>query len=283
MTFLRFFSILVFLFSWSYLIKIPLANKGSVNLLDLLIIFYLVCFLVWLWREKKIKNFIGWLAGNKLFWLFTVFVFFVFISWTANIKIDPWNNLGLIKSFFVLPGLFAATLPYLNRARANWFRDYLAGFLFYSSGLALASIFAFLAGQTSYDGRVSLIFQSPNQLVFLLSVGYLVSVVFLLLRKENKLLLALSTAVHLLAILSTHSAGAALSVAVLTIGAAAIKKYPQAAIVIPAVAVALQIILLLGILNTNLLLKHSSRNPFENKNSLDSRLVVHSVTENFEE
>ncbi len=277
--FLKFFSLGIFLFPWLYLVKVPL-QKGSLNWLDIALLVYLSLSAGQLYQKKKLKSFLVFLQTNKLFWFFGFLVFCVFLSALSGGR-EIWSNLGILKSFFVLPGLFAFLLAFQNRKKTFWVKDYLLAYLIYSSGLSLASLLSFCFGETSYDNRISLFFQSPNQLAILLSTGFLITIFFRFFYQKvflnNLWWLNSAIAVHFLAIATTQSTGAIFSLTVL-IGFLLFHKnslLPNLTILL----LILQILSLTIIFNASFLLNIFSIDPFENKNSLDSRLVIYSVSE----
>ncbi|MFO7807590.1 MAG: O-antigen ligase family protein [Candidatus Moraniibacteriota bacterium] len=191
---------------------------------------------------------------------------------------NVWSDLGIIKSFFILPSLFAISLAYINRQDKNSIDFYLKFYLLYSSALALASLPAFISGQFSYDQRISLIFQSPNQLAFPISLGYLISIYFLLSKNKSFLFFSILAILHFLAVFLTHSTGAIFSLIVLTLIFLLVKKYQKLPRKFFAILIISQILSLVFIINLSFFLDITSYNPFQNKNSLDSRAVIYLVS-----
>lgn len=85
-----------------------------------------------------------------------------------------WGMLGEAKSFLILPFLFALILARLKLSLEEH-RLILSAWSLGLATLATAGIIAFFFGWLTYDGRLALLYTSPNHLAMLLAPGMLIS------------------------------------------------------------------------------------------------------------
>lgn len=124
-----------------------------------------------LFRQEKFGQ---WTSFDKkiIVWLG---VFMVGITAAFLFNHLPYHALGLVKSFVLLPLLFAVLLRWSVSSLAE--HEFVLSFWY--SGLlaatALAAVWVF-SGDSTYDGRLSAWYDSPNQLAFLLGPGVLLGI-----------------------------------------------------------------------------------------------------------
>ncbi len=157
----------------------PLANFKPINSLPLyggeafLLVFLVLFSGELLFRQGKSGQ---WTSFDKkiLVWL-GIFIAGIVVAFLFNHL--PYHSLGLVKSFVLLPLLFAVLL---RRSISSPAESEFALFFWYG-GLLAASVSAAVwvfGGDLTYDERLSAWYDSPNQLAFLLGPGVLLGVYF---------------------------------------------------------------------------------------------------------
>lgn len=269
-----------------YFIRFNIFEKGSVNLLDLALIVFLAGFGLCLF-DKKFRNEFG-----KYCWAMRGFIapaaliiLGCFLSYAMALGEYEWTRgIGVMKSFYVLPFLFALAGGFFWSRNEKLFLRFLGIYFFTSSVIAVWGVAAILGGNLTYDGRLTLGQWSPNQLAIYLAPGLLLAWFFLKKTRKNKgwlffLLIAL-TAAHFACIYTTKSLGSWLGL----LGAggflfAAGQFKPGGRFdcreKIFLWVLGFWFIALAGIFLTGPGIKKMDYSPFVSHNSLDSRLVIY--------
>lgn len=165
---LSFLAFLPFLLSFLYLWRLPIKDLGSVNFLDFLLFVFIIYSVVNIFIQKISSEFLFFCQKNSLLVLFSGSLV-LFSLFNALESPFLWNSLGLWKSFFLLPIVFVWFLAFWKR-KGFLEKSSLLNALWYSSCLlALGSFYFWLTDRVAYDGRLSFLFSSPNQLALTLS------------------------------------------------------------------------------------------------------------------
>ena len=160
---LFFLASLPFLFPFVYFWRWPIGHLGSINCLDFFLGLFILFSLFLLFYQSFFSVFIAFCWENLFFILF--FALFLLFSF-FNVLRSPifWDSLGLWKSLFFLPGIFAWLLFFWQENKEISLKKLLN--LFYLSTTLLAGwgFFSWLKSDLTYDHRLRLFFSSPNQL-----------------------------------------------------------------------------------------------------------------------
>jgi O-antigen ligase len=151
----------------AYLIKLAIFGIPS-NVLDILM---LATIFIWIFkRNKKIKPAI---MRNKAVFISAGVIFLgLFISTLLNPNYKM--ELGIIKSWFVLPFLFAFAAQDIfgKENKSTLFKAYFRSTLV----VAIISLVYIFLGKTTYDGRLEAFFNSPNYLMMYLAPGFIIGI-----------------------------------------------------------------------------------------------------------
>jgi len=265
---------LPFLIPTLYLIKIPL-RIGSVNLLDLVLILLIILGLILIFKKNN------WVDFKKQTWsdnFSKIILFFLIsgvISFSFNLDNNWIKNLSLLKSFFILPIFFVLIIKYFFQDNINKIYSFLNCYFIYSVFLSFLTIFFWLIEQTTFDNRINLFFDSPNQLAIALSIG-IISGSLLQIHKNSKIQKSLILLL-IVALILTKSTGSIVAVSMTIFFLYNKKILPNPKILVKGfLIISILIITLISILPP--ILNKVNHNPFLNKNSLDSRLVIYLVS-----
>jgi len=270
-----------FLLPIIYQIKFPIKNWGSLNLLDLVLIICTALGATLVFKQKKVSKFQKYLSEKIYFKIFLLLLLWIFLVILVNFDSNWLRNLGLLKSFFILPIFFSLILGFFIQEKLIKTRHILINIFIYSSSLGLATIIASLLGETSFDNRVSLFFQSPNQLAMSLALGFICGL-FLLNKKRSLLFLGLLLAI-LQGILLTKSAAALGSIILIGVIFLFFKKSKWLPLILKSIFVVSIFISAFLFLFLNFTLQKTDHDPFLNKNSFDSRLAIYLSTKKIAE
>jgi O-antigen ligase len=141
----------------------------SLNLIEILIT---ALFFLWFFRKNEKDRML--LTGKYRIPVILVLIG-LFLSVLAGK--NYYIGLGIIKGWFVFPIIFAVILgSYLKEDKKILDKIFL---MLFSSGAlaAVIGIYYYLSGLTTYDGRLRIFFDSPNQLAMFLAPAFLIGVV----------------------------------------------------------------------------------------------------------
>lgn len=157
----------------SYLLKIRLGRDLSMPLLDLLLILFI------LFALFKIKDLYRWSEIEKqLKEPLPISAFFVVagfcLSYIINFQASFWSDgAGIIKSFVILPILSGFCFSLLLRKKILSVKDLFWPVFVSSGALSVLGYFYAIKGVFTFDGRLRLFFESPNQLAMTLGAGFI--------------------------------------------------------------------------------------------------------------
>lgn len=195
---------LILFFTPVYLVRFSIF-KTPLNLLDILI---LLTIAIWIYENKlNLLEKIKLSFKNDFFILPPVFLILLglFISAFLN---DNWpKELGIIKSWFILPLIFGFIL--FNEIKKNQDFQKMLNIIFYSTFfISLISIIYFLFGKLTYDGRLNSFYLSPNHLAMIIMPGIIIGLGNIFMTKKVNLNTALLILPILITLFLTHSYGA---------------------------------------------------------------------------
>ena len=171
---------IITLFLPAYLVYLRLGS-GSISFLDVLIAFFLFFFLLYLKKEKLFSSFQKFIQSKKVpaLPLFLI-VAGLFLSYFFNLDPKNWQNgVGVIKSFYLLPILFALALSFLVDKKVISSSRLFGAYFISSTLIATGGFFCLFLGNLTYDNRLLLFFDSPNQLAMYLIPGILMGIYFI--------------------------------------------------------------------------------------------------------
>lgn len=275
---LKFSPYLIIFFSASYLVRFPIGKIGSVNLLDILIIFFIGLFCVYLFKYNLTEELKNYLKSKIIICLILAIIFLgILFSFLKNIGSNTFDSLGIIKSYFLLPIIFSVITSFLVKSKITKLSVCVFAY-FASAGLiGLWGIIYIMFNQLSYDGRLKIFFQSPNQLAIVLVPGVIIGFFYLL--KKNIgwpwLILLFFTLLQVFCLWKTASLGAWIGLfsAILFILAVYFKIISSKKIFLTVLVLSLISIVFI-VATGNFLNKPGN---FENPDSTDSRLVIYQV------
>lgn len=194
-----------------YLIKFAIFGL-PINLLEIFILLNLSLF-VW-----------GQLSYQKTSWLLppwqitsSLILILIGVIFSISSNKNPLIGLGILKSWFLLPLAFAYLL-FIKIKTETEIKNSLLSLYFSTSLVSLIAICYKLAGNLTFDQRLSAFYLSPNYLALYLAPGVLFGFYFFSLFFKKpisfflKAILSLSLVLNLLALFYTYSYGAWLAV-----------------------------------------------------------------------
>lgn len=158
------FFLLAIILSPLYLARFTVLTIPT-NLHEILVILCIILF----FSNRDRYPFLDIFKKNKLLYVGT---FLLLLGLILSVIINGINvhSLGIVKSWFIIPILFALILPSIFKDQKNISVILLA--LFFSiSAVSIISLLAFAGGIKTYDGRLEGIYNSPNYLAMFLAPG----------------------------------------------------------------------------------------------------------------
>lgn len=267
-----------FLFPFFYQIKLPLKNLGSFNLLDFILLISIFLGLFLIYQEKNWQDFKKYFWADYLLKSITLFLIIGIFFSIYNSNQNFFRNLGLLKSYFLLPILFTAIVKFFLNKKYFTIWGFLLIYVFYSFFLGFFSIFFWIIKKTTFDNRVSLFFDSPNQLSIALSLGIISTTILYFYKKSSKKLFFLSISTLIIALFLTQSIGSLIA-GFFVFLIITIKFLNNNLVLIFKTVLCSSILLIFLLFNLDPLLKKIGHDPFLNRNSSDSRLVIYLATQ----
>ncbi len=161
-----------------YLIKIPFAIGGSLNLLDIFLITSITCNLFFIIKEGYFIKFTKLNTYIKV--ALFLFIFGYLFSLLVNYnKASFLDSAGMFKSFILLPILFSLTVSFLVFKKKLLIKYLLFSFVFMTTILSIIGFIYFFLDILTFDNRLEIFFNSPNALAMLLGPGILILIFFL--------------------------------------------------------------------------------------------------------
>ena len=270
----------------AYLIRIPLSNSLSLNLLEILLIFAIITNFYQALQVTSLKKLWSSFYSSKNTFLPITFILLGFItSYLLNQTITNWANwsdgLGKLLDLIILPIIYALSLSVLIKLKKISLFNLLNAYYLSTILISILGLIYFANNWLTFDNRLSIFFQSPNQLAIFIAPAILISVSNLLTPptplKSKKLISFLAIFLLIFILYQTFSLGAWLatifSISYLFFR---LKKITLATPLLKLLLFA-TIAGLICILNIDLLLTALNYQPQIPANSYDSRLAIHQV------
>lgn len=292
-------------------IRLPFSANGSINALDILLLMFLVASFSTLARKRLFIDFYRFCLTQKIF-IFpaSIIVLAAIASFLANLNSSGWQDgAGIIKSIYALPVLTSVFFAYFVSVDFIKIRLVSWAYFYSSSIVAAAGIFWAIMGWKSYDGRISLVFDSPNYLAMYLSAGMIIGFslalqiilspetsqktkqvfpeqkqkTLLKVKKPAVFFVLFSLLIHGITLLLTASLGSILALNILLAGTLIVFYFPRSNGRRLLVATFFLVFIFYEIafpLNSiqEQILNKAKYSPFLNRSSLDSRLVIYRVS-----
>lgn len=159
-----------------YLIKLRI-GLISLNILEVLIA---VLFLVWVSNKQK-----KYIIHNTLYIIPTLFILAgLALSMFANH--NYYSGLGVVKGWFVFPIIFSVIFYDALKKDGNLLKKAMLSLFFSGVTVSIVGIVFEITGTMTYDGRLKVFWDSPNQLAMFLAPIFLVGTFFVSREKKKK-------------------------------------------------------------------------------------------------
>ena len=185
---------------------------------------YVVAILfIWQYHKEVKKQLSSFSLQSSIFW-----VALIIVGLSASVMISPDvpRSLGILKGWFVAPMLFVSMVYIYAKTLAGkrkqaFINDIIAVLAIAGAVIALIALGYYVAANTTFDGRLTAFYQSPNQLAM-----FLVPTFFAALFVKTPYCKVKNIGVTLiaLAILLTQSLGALIGIAA-GLGVLLVQKY----------------------------------------------------------
>jgi O-antigen ligase len=309
---------LIFFLLPSYLLTFQITDGVSFNFLEILLIIALLNNFYLLYPRFSLKNF--WSDFKKIFLPLILVVAGFTISYIYNQQLTTWQNwsdgLGKLLDLIILPIFFGSSVHLLskqNTLKNTFFNNKISSpllkifsflplgmtatisYFFSATLIALLGIFALLTHHLTFDNRLALFFQSPNQLAIFLAPALVIGISFLFSQFNRTAatsvkrywLLYFSLLILALNIFFTKSLGSWLALSFIILLLSSYHSIPTNKITsfLPtffqkhtfSIVFLFIIINLLFIINTDLFLSFQNYHPHLPPTSSDSRLTIYQV------
>ncbi len=153
-----------------YIIRFSIFGLKT-NVLDVL----LVIFIVWQFIKLGYKPGLLRSTRNNNKYILPIFLILIGAIIATTNSSDISRSLGILKSYFILPILFFFTTSSVIKTQGQ--KEKVLKVLFLSGFIvALISIFYWITGDLTYDGRLRGFFESPNQLAMFLAPAFIIGI-----------------------------------------------------------------------------------------------------------
>jgi len=268
----------------TYLVRIPLSNSLSSNLLEILLIFAILINFYQTLQITSLKRLWSSFYYTKNTFLPITFILLGFItSYLLNQTINNWINwsdgLGKLLDLIILPIVYALSLSILIQLKKISLLKLLNAYYLSTIFISILGLIYFANNWLTFDNRLSIFFQSPNQLAIFIAPAILVGVSNLFTPptplKSKKLISFLAIFILVFILYQTFSLGAWLAI-IFSISYLLL-KLKNVSLATPLLKLVLftAIAGLICILNVDLLLTALDYQPQAPTNSYDSRLAIY--------
>lgn len=215
-------------------------------------------------------------VSEKHFFLFTL-LFLVGITLSLLLNYPDVGSLGKLKSFYIVPIIFAALIP-LALSQVRDFRFLLYAWLLGALSAAVASLIVASEGIFLYDGRLAGPYQSANYLALLVAPTLLISVFLFLTShlKVEKISLFVCGLLLTFTLFLTHSYGVWLGIGVCMVVSMWILARKKKRLFLTLLFSGIAFLSILFLLESNSE-KWQSLISFDERSSLASRLMIWQV------
>ncbi|MCX6766966.1 MAG: O-antigen ligase family protein [Candidatus Moranbacteria bacterium] len=189
----------------------------SFNILELLIA---ILFLIWIFnKEKKYPPTGDHPQGDKIpntKYILPVSLIFIGLIVSVLANKNYYVGLGAIKGWFIVPIVFVIIFFDALKYDEGLLKKSLLAMFFSGTAISIVGVVYKFLGVVTFDDRLKIFWDSPNQLAMFLAVPFLIGLFFTLQEREarTKRLYILSLTLVGLGLYFTYSYGAWLAVAV---------------------------------------------------------------------
>lgn len=274
----------------SYLLCFPITNSISINLLEILLITTITTNLYTISITIHFKQLFKQLIINKNIFLPIILILISFIiSYLINQFTNSWTNwsngFGKLLDLIILPIIYTFSLSILIHLKKISLPKLLKVYYLSAVFTSVLGLIYFINNWLTFDNRLSIFFQSPNQLAIFITPAILIGLYSLLLSFKNapksktKLLpLFLSLFLLFFNLYQTFSLGAWLAILISTIYLFISLKNNATSLFFK-LTLFITIAGLICILNIDLFLTTTNYQPQVPANSYDSRLAIYQVSQ----
>lgn len=244
-----------------YLVRFSVFGFNA-NALDVLLILFI------LWQFINYRSGIRLLRSarnDSVYFLPISLILIGAIIATANSS-DILRSLGILKSYFILPILFFFTSSSIIKTEEQK-KKILSAWLYGGFTVALISVFYWLAGDLTYDGRLRAFFDSPNQLAMFLAPTFIVGT-YLVAPKKMMLMATIG-----IIIFATKSLGAITAISISLICFFIFRRYFVSLHLGASMRTKIGVIILLIFLFSSFCFLFSTKD-FSERSSLSSRVTI---------
>ncbi len=276
---------LLFLSLPSYLLRFSITNSVSINLLELLLIIVIVINFYTILEVSSVGYLLRQIKQNKYILLPIALILTGFIcSYLQQQFLTNWVNwtdgFGKLLDLIILPIIYGFSLTVLFKLKKLSLLKLIHGYYLGAVLTSTLGLIYFINAWLTFDGRLSIFFQSPNELAIFIAPAILIGLYLFKTIEHSvklKILLLLSLFLLIFTLCQTFSLGAWLGVSLsilylfLAVKNSFLKPYLGLILFFITTAV------LISVLNIDLLLGAFSYQPKIPATSYDSRLAIYQV------
>lgn len=174
-----------------HLVSISLSSTISINLLEILLLTGIILNFYKIFKITntiKLKNL--FLKNTKNLLPLVMIIIGFTASYVLNQLTLHWlswsDGLGKLIDLIILPILYGLSLAILIKFKKVFFSKLLHTYFLSAFSISMLGLFYFFNNWLTFDHRLSLFFQSPNQLAIFIVPAILINSVFLLKIKKEK-------------------------------------------------------------------------------------------------
>jgi len=199
-----------------YLLKIKFSWASS-NVLELLIA---ILFILWIFNKNTKyqipARFESRSESGRQNTKYKIPVFLIFIGLVLSVIANGnyYTGLGAIKGWFVFPIIFAIIFFDALKKDESLLKKTILALFFSGVAISIVGVVYKFLGIVTFDDRLKIFWDSPNQLAMFLAVPFLIGLHFILENKNNTRIYMFSFALIGLNIFFTFSYGAWLALAI---------------------------------------------------------------------
>jgi len=276
---------LLFFLLPAYLLRFSITNSLSVNFLELLLITVLFINIYIIIKTASFNYLLKQIILNKhIFLPFFLIVSGFTFSYLKQQILTDWMNwtdgFGKLLDLIILPIFYSSTLIMLSKLKKLSFLMLLKSYYLSALLVSFLGLVYFINDWLTFDGRLNVFFQSPNQLAIFIAPAILIGFyLFLTIQRTLKLniLLHLSLLLLIFTLYQTFSLGSWLAILFAIIYLFLTVRNSFLSFHLKVTVFMAVFFSLICILNIDLLLKTFNYQPQIPASSYDSRLTIYQV------
>lgn len=268
-----------------YLLRFSITNSLSVNFLELLLITVLFINIYIIIKTTSFNYLLKQIILNKhIFLPFFLIVSGFTLSYLKQQILTDWMNwtdgFGKLLDLIILPTFYSSSLIMLSKLKKLSFLMLLKSYYLSALLVSFLGLVYFINDWLTFDGRLNVFFQSPNQLAIFIAPAILIGFyLFLTIQRTLKLniLLHLSLLLLIFTLYQTFSLGSWLAILFAIIYLFLTVRNSFLSFHLKVTVFMAVFFSLICILNIDLLLKTFNYQPQIPASSYDSRLTIYQV------